>query len=367
VQQVNDKLLSLNPSEEGAPIVDGVTLPQLISAFPARQGIMVWGPPGVGKSDIVKRWASENGKKVFDVRLPLLDPIDLRGIGVPDLERAICRWLPPEFIPRDPNSVLFLDEISAAPPSVQAAAFQLVLDRRIGEAELPADCRVIAAGNRETDRGVSFRMPSPLSNRMTHFTLAASVEAWRGWAIQNGVDPRVISFLTVQPDYLHKLDATNSGQAWASPRSWEFASNLLKDSQNLKPDVLGIAVASAVGTTAARAFIKTLKLYQDLSPKISQILKGDSKAMVKVNDPSQCQTLAVALVSNCPQSNKEVENLIRWCVLQNTEYKHQALRMAERRWGDEYMQTFVEYQDFVKTGGLTNPTGGNRTPIEPPF
>ena len=130
---------------------------------------MLWGAPGVGKSQAVRQVAAEiksrTGKavQVTDVRLLLFNPIDLRGIPTANEDKTLAVWLKPQIFNMNPSdsviNILFLDEISAAPPSVQAAAYQITLDRVVGEHRLPENCIVIAAGNRTSDKSVAYKMP----------------------------------------------------------------------------------------------------------------------------------------------------------------------------------------------------------------
>ena len=126
--------------------------------------IMVWGAPGIGKSDVVKQIGTESKREVIDIRLPLWEPTDIKGIPFFNQKLNTMEWAPPAELPSDPKStaILFLDELNAAPPSVQAAAYQLILNRRVGTYKLPEGVSIVAAGNRETDKGVTYRMPAPL-------------------------------------------------------------------------------------------------------------------------------------------------------------------------------------------------------------
>ena len=143
-------------------------------AFKKQRPIFLWGPPGVGKSDIVQQITDDAGGYMFDLRLGQMDPTDLRGIPYFNKELGVMDWAPPidlpspEFAKDYPMITLFLDEMNAAAPSVQAAAYQLILNRRIGKYVLPDNVVVIAAGNRESDKGVTYRMPTPLANRFVH-------------------------------------------------------------------------------------------------------------------------------------------------------------------------------------------------------
>jgi MoxR-like ATPase len=186
----------------------------------------LWGAPGVGKSSLVRAVAAARGLALVDVRAPLLDPTDLRGL--PYFRDGVAAWAPPSFLPSDRDSagVLFFDELNAAPPLVQASLYQLTLDRRVGEYELPAGWRVIAAGNRAEDAAVVFRMPSALANRYVHLDFEVDLEDWMAWAAQAGIHPLVQAFLRLRRELL--LDTRVMDRGFPTPRSWEMASDATK-------------------------------------------------------------------------------------------------------------------------------------------
>ena len=169
--------------------------------------VMLWGPPGIGKSQAIRQLAKEieydTGKKVkvTDVRLLLFNPIDLRGIPTANAEKTMAVWLKPQIFQmndsQDIINILFLDEISAAPQSVQAAAYQITLDRVVGEHKLPENCIVIAAGNRTTDKSVVFKMPKALANRLLHIEVEGSFKSWKKWTIGSGINDKVMGFLSL--------------------------------------------------------------------------------------------------------------------------------------------------------------------------
>ena len=179
--------------------------------------VMLWGPPGIGKSQAVRQLAEEIGRRtgkrtaVTDVRLLLFNPIDLRGIPTANADKTLAVWLKPQIFQMDPSpslvNFLFLDEISAAPPSVQAAAYQITLDRTVGEHRLPDNCIVIAAGNRVTDKSVAYKMPKALANRLCHIEVAGNRDSWMRWAVENGIHEMVMGFLSFRADYLMQFDA----------------------------------------------------------------------------------------------------------------------------------------------------------------
>lgn len=184
----------------------------------ALPSVMLWGAPGVGKSQGVRQMAATieavTGKHVHitDVRLLLFNPIDLRGIPTANEDRTLAVWLRPQIFDMDPSSevvnILFLDEISAAPQSVQAAAYQITLDHTVGEHRLPDNCIVIAAGNRVTDKSVAYKMPKALANRLLHLEVSTDTESWRAWAVSHGINEKVIGFLSFKPDKLMAFDAS---------------------------------------------------------------------------------------------------------------------------------------------------------------
>ncbi|MBR7164801.1 MAG: AAA family ATPase [Clostridia bacterium] len=249
----------------------------------------LWGAPGVGKSDGVRRLAERlektTGKrvKITDVRLLLFSPVDLRGVPTPDENRRFTNWLMPRiFQMEEGNSIiniLFLDELSAAPVSVQAAAYQICLDRRIGEHVLPENCIVIAAGNRTTDGSVSYKMPKALCNRLMHFSVTCDFEAWRAWAVRRGIDPKIIAFLGMDPSRLC-VEPESSELAYCSPRSWEFVSTLMETVSD-DPTEIRDLIAACIGVDTAlelEAFCKGLLKIPDpemiLAGKCTELPRG---------------------------------------------------------------------------------------------
>lgn len=254
--------------------------------------VMLWGAPGLGKSQAVRQVAAgieENtGKrvKVTDVRLLLFNPIDLRGIPTANAEKTLAVWLKPQIFQMDESdktvNILFLDDLSAAPQSVQAAAYQITLDRVVGEHRLPENCIVIAAGNRTTDKSVAFKMPKALANRVLHIEVEGSFDSWHAWAIRSGVNGKVVAFLNFRRDYLMGFDAANEDLAFATPRSWEMVSNLLN---NVCDDVVKMysMIAGLVGCGVALEFRSWASVYNEL-PDIKDIFDGRKPRLPKSTD-----------------------------------------------------------------------------------
>src|SRR5258708_38449740 len=197
----------------------------LLALIGERVPLHIWGPCGVGKSQIVFQVANDTQREFRDVRAGQLDPVDLRGL--PRITSLQTEWAPPKFLPTSGKGILFLDELTSAPQMTQAACYQLVLDRRLGEYVLPDGWVVIAAGNPASERGVHFSMPRPLRNRFVHLELEADLDDWCKWSIKAGVRPEIFAFLRFKPQLLHTADTTSDQNAWPTPRSWEMASSVL--------------------------------------------------------------------------------------------------------------------------------------------
>lgn len=229
----------------------------------------LWGAPGIGKSSIVKQIADERKIGFIDLRLALMDPTDLKGIPFYDKESHTALWAPPAFLPKDGEGILFLDELNSAAPSVQASAYQLILDRKVGEYELPEGWAIVAAGNREGDRGVTYRMPSPLANRFVHFEMDVHVDDWRLWAYKKALDERIISYISYRSEHLFTFDAKSDTKSFATPRSWEYVDKILKSS--ISSELLLDTLGGAVGRDVAVSFLAFAKVMNRL-PDIQNIL-----------------------------------------------------------------------------------------------
>jgi len=237
--------------------------------------VMLWGPPGIGKSQIVLQLAKRHAIPMIDIRLSQMEPSDLRGI--PFHQGDSVEWAIPSMLPdrkrHGESGVLFLDEITSAPPTVSAAAYQLILDRRLGNYELPEGWVIIAAGNRQGDRGVTYTMPAPLANRFSHFEMDTHLDDWVAWAFENGIDDRIIGFLRFRPELLFDFDPAHNPIAFPSPRTWEFAHRALQKFHHQAPLLLG-GLQACVGQAAGielHAFIENLEQMPDLEA----ILRGE--------------------------------------------------------------------------------------------
>lgn len=268
----------------------------------------IWGPPGVGKSDIVAQLGEKYNRPVVDFRLLLCAPDDIKGIPYFSPETKRMEWAAPSELPfvgndeRLKNAILFLDELSSAPPMVQASAYQLVLNRRVGPHQLFEGVSMIAAGNRTSDNGVSFRMPTPLANRLVHFELEVSHEDWIVWAAKNDVHPSVIGFLSENKHLLDKFDPNSPEKAFASPRSWKFVSDAMKinDENPVPQHILHATVAGSVGEGIAITFMEH-KRFADALPKTEDVLSGKVKSLT-----TKSVSAKYTLMMNCAVALREL-------------------------------------------------------------
>ena len=284
----------------------------LKTCIAARQPTFIWGPPGVGKSEIVAQVAADARAKLIDIRAVLLDPVDLRGL--PHIENGEAVWSPPGFLPKGKGKfILFLDELNAAPPLVQAACYQLVLDRKIGEYELPKDAVVLAAGNRETDRAVTSRMPSPLANRFVHLDFDVDLDDWVSWGLNNGVRTEVLAFQRFRPALLYNFDPQRNEKAFATPRSITFLSRMMDASSG---EIDYDLVKGIVGEGYAAEFIGFLKIFRSL-PDPDMVLMAPDKAEVPT-DPATLYAICGALAQKASEQN--MKNVVKYANRLPTEF-----------------------------------------------
>lgn len=279
--------------------------------FDVFPSIMLWGQPGVGKSQAIRQIASNIEKatyksvKVTDVRLLLFNPIDLRGIPVANSNKTLAVWLKPQIFQMDPSenviNILFLDEISAAPQSVQSAAYQITLDRTVGEHKLPDNCIVIAAGNRVSDKSVAYKMPKALANRLLHFNISTAFAEWKKWALHSNIHPLVVGFLAERPDLLNTFDSSSESLAFATPRSWEMVSNILTNISDDVDEVYSL-IAGLVGGGIAFELRTYGSVFLQL-PKVEDIFQG--KAVSVPRKISEIFALSAMMVKRVKENKSD--------------------------------------------------------------
>jgi len=269
-----------------------------------KRPVFLWGPPGIGKSEIVQQVGEEQGREVIDVRLSLWEPTDVKGIPYFNSKLGTMCWAPPVELPTDPDStaILFLDELNSAAPATQAAAYQLILNRRVGTYKLPDGVSIVAAGNRETDKGVTYRMPAPLANRFLHVELRTDFEDYLNWATNNKIHEQVVGYLSFAKQDLYDFEPKSASRAFATPRSWTFVSNLLED-DDLDEGTLTDLIAGAVGEGLAVKFMAHRKVAKQM-PNPTDILLGKVQKC-SIKEVSAMYSLNISMCYELQESDKK--------------------------------------------------------------
>ena len=294
-------------------------------ALTKKRPIFLWGPPGIGKSDIVAQITdSLPNSHLIDIRLSLWEPTDIKGIPYFDSNSGTMVWGAPSELPdaemaaKYDNIVLFLDEMNSAAPAVQAAAYQLILNRKVGTYKLPDNVLIVAAGNREADKGVTYRMPAPLANRFVHLEMAVSFDDWFEWAVSNNIHKDVVGFLTFSKKDLYDFDPKSPSRSFATPRSWSFVSELLEDEldENTTTDL----VSGSVGEGLAVKFMAHRKVASSM-PNPTDILAGKVKEMTGKEisamyslTVSLCYELKEACDAGDKKFDDKVNNFLRFAM-----------------------------------------------------
>jgi len=282
----------------------------LLKAFRVKRPLFLWGPPGIGKSELVEGIAAELGGLMIDLRLGQMEPTDIRGIPFYNKDIGKMDWAPPVELPDEemakeyPIVVLFLDELNSAAPSVQSAAYQLILNRRIGKYRLPDNVVMVAAGNRESDKGVTYRMPTPLANRFLHQEMKVDFDSWQEWAVGKKIHKDVVGYLSFAKQDLYDFDPKSSSRAFATPRTWSFVSELLEEDDG--DDItLTNMIAGTVGEGLAVKFMAHRKIAGRM-PRPEDILSG------KVTDLNVKEVSAMysLVISMCYELKAAVENKV---------------------------------------------------------
>jgi hypothetical protein len=280
----------------------------LLKAFKIQRPVFLWGPPGIGKSELVADITQSLGGHMIDLRLGQMEPTDIRGIPFYNRDLGKMDWAPPVDLPdaetagQYPVVVLFLDELNSAAPSVQSAAYQLILNRRVGKYVLPDNVVMVAAGNRESDKGVTYRMPTPLANRFIHQEMRVDFASYQEWAVANKIHKDVVGYLNFAKQDLYDFDAKSASRAFATPRSWTFVSQLLAD-EDLDEDTLTNLVAGTIGEGLAVKFMAHRK-HASRMPDPVAILNGEVSEL-SVKEISAMYSLVISM---CYELKDVVDN-----------------------------------------------------------
>ena len=294
-------------------------------AMKKKRPIFLWGPPGIGKSEIVEQITdSLPNSHLIDIRLSLWEPTDIKGIPYFDSNIGKMVWGSPSELPDEDfasqydNIVVFFDEMNSAAPAVQAAAYQLILNRRVGQYKLPDNVIIVAAGNREADKGVTYRMPAPLANRFIHLEMAADFGDWFQWAVDAKINKDVVGYLNFAKKDLYDFDPRSPSRSFATPRSWTFVSELLEEDAD--ETTITDLVAGAVGEGLAVKFMAHRKIAADM-PNPTDILAGKVKEMSTKEisamyslTVSLCYELKEASDKNDKKFDSKVNNFLRFAM-----------------------------------------------------
>ena len=289
---------------------------RIMHSMKKKRPIFIWGPPGIGKSDVVHQIGEYMDAHVIDIRLSLWEPTDIKGIPYYAANDNTMQWAPPVDLPdakmakKYKNIILFLDEMNSAAPAVQAAAYQLILNRRVGQYTLPDNVYIVAAGNREADKGVVYRMPAPLSNRFVHLELAVDFDDWFQWAVDNKIHKDVVGYLQFSKKDLYDFDPKSPSRSFATPRSWSFVSELLED--DLDEETQTDLVSGCVGEGLAIKFSAHRKVAAQM-PNPTEILSGKVKEL-QTKEISAMYSLTVSLCYELKEASdkgeKDFDNMV---------------------------------------------------------
>lgn len=291
-------------------ITIGQLKPLLLDTFKANLTPLVTSSPGIGKSSIYKQIADMYKLKLIDIRLSQADPSDLNGFPVINEEKTKSGYVPMNTFPIEGDPIpegydgwlLLFDEFNSAAQSVIAAAYKIVLDREIGQFKLHPNVAIGCAGNLMTDKAIVNKIGTAMQSRLIHFEVRIDAPSWITWAEDNNIDHRVTAYIRFKEENLHKFDPNHNDKTFATPRTWEFTSKLIKDMEEIPLDKLPL-LAGTIGEGIAREFLAYTQIYQDLPSLHDLINKGDT---IKVpTEPSVLYAITGFLGSNINKDNVE--------------------------------------------------------------
>lgn len=364
-------------SEQAVSTVTNVSVgqakPMVITAMKCGLVAMLHGSPAIGKSSIIHQIGEEHNLKVIDLRLSQCDPTDLNGFPTIDPATKKAGYAPMETFPiagdelpvkldedgkvilvEDPLNpgnkvparykgwILFLDELSSAPPAVQAAAYKIILDRMVGQHKLHKSVAVVGAGNLEGDNAIVHPMSTALQSRLVHLNLVLNAKEWLEWALDKGIDYRITSYIGFKPNALYTFDPNHTDKTYAAPRTWEFQSRLLEKLDLKDAQMLPLA-AGTISEGVAREFLIFCKIFDEL-PTIDSII--NSPQTVKVpGEPSVLWALTGAIGAHATRDNAGA--LMDYVKRIPVEFQVVALRDMVRR--NKPLMTVAPVRDWIQS------------------
>jgi len=307
------------------------TLQQVIQVcLKINRPLFVWGNPGIGKSDnirqVIQHYKDEGLRALLiDIRASQLDAVDTRGVPFTyevhstESDKVVKRtaWAIPDLFPTAEVAaaydiiIIFLDELNNAPPSVQAALYQLVLDRKLGDYVLPDNVIVIAAGNLETDRGATHRMATPLADRFFHVELLVDNQAWEKWALGDAdIHLAVVAYIRWRPEHLHVWDAKSPSKAQATPRGHEYVSDAIKECEKsgINGAVEAALISGKLGEAVGAELTGFLPIFRNLPDPVGVIMAPDAADIP--NDPATMYALCGAIAQQTSKTN--IDRVLRY-------------------------------------------------------
>jgi len=246
----------------------------LLKHFAVKEPMFVWSPPACGKTSIINQICEAQGWKLFDVRLAQMDAVDVRGIPYKG-EDGRTHYANPSWLPAEDGSdgpcVVFLDEYMQARPDVASVMGQAINERRLGEYVFPDNCLIVGASNRQSDRASTNRMPTQIANRFAHYELAVKPTEWCEWGMANGIDERVIGFIRFRPELVYQFDPKQTKPAYATLRTWEKVSNMIKGEASSDIDFIEQVSYALVGEAVGSEFVGFVRAL-DVLPDIGEII-----------------------------------------------------------------------------------------------
>lgn len=334
-------------------------LPYIEAFINADVPVYLEGPPGVAKTEGVYQIGRKQGRRVCDLRLLLREAVDMRGLPVPDMEKRVTDWLRPSDLPFvgsdwPDDTLLFIDELPSAPPAVQAVAFGLVQERRVGEHVLKPGVRIIAAGNRKSDRGVVNTIPTPLRNRFARLQIVADAKATCAYWASIGFLPELIAFIRLRPALLHIMPGaaptdesfpTLAADAFEfpSPRSWFNAGRAIAKAPR---ELWFRLVAANVGEGPAAEFEGFCRTWQNVPPLDSIV--ADPRGAPVPADPGLLYAIASALARYATRQN--FDSIGAYAARMPADYRSCLILDATRR--DSSLQSTGVYTAWAVSEGV---------------
>lgn len=281
----------------------------IVDCIKAKLVAMVHGSPAIGKSSVVQDIAREYNLYLIDMRLAEADPTDLLGFPKIDPETNRASYAPMETFPIEGDRIpdgysgwlVLLDEFTSAPRAVQAAAYKVVLDRKIGLKRLHDRVAVVAAGNKSTDRAIVEELSTAMQSRLVHMELAPNLNQWLDWAMQQNIDYRITSYLQFKPDQFYAFKPDHTDLTYAAPRTWAMLDKLIKVRNGTIDRKRLSLYAGTIGEGTAREFLAYIDVYKEL-PTVDQIIQSPLSLPVS-SEPSVLFAISGTIANHMEASN----------------------------------------------------------------